>query len=176
MVCRMSQHETRGSKALSSRTWPLSVTDLPDPASFLVQAFVPHPSAFFPSLNRVYNMSKPFHIPAGPDDDYELRPTDSAPSDPLLPSYSSSLKPAFRHEIERTKRQRNRFRRACAVICVCLGIVIPTLGLISCAWGEGAIKGIRNWDQVPEDWKEWLGGALPDGFGGGKGNPMFPTK
>lgn len=106
-----------------------------------------------------------------------------ADSEPLLPVYSptsssppTAAKPLSPHQRHLLHTRQSRMGRALKCLCLSLLIVIPTMGLLGCAFGERAVKRVKGWDQVPDEWKVWLGDILADKAGGHADYGMFPTE
>lgn len=53
-------------------------------------------------------------------------------------------------------------------------IGIPWLALSACYFGRTTLERVRTWEQVPVEWKEWLGKVVPGEYGVDLGN--FPTE
>lgn len=117
-------------------------------------------------------------------EDYELQPTSNS-SEPLLPRYEAQARghPAARdnfhsespYNILQARRKRSQLRQAFSCICVTLAVLIPLAALAGCWFGRQTLDSVRSldqWDQVPEEWREWLNKALPP-----EGNHgAFPTE
>ena len=124
---------------------------------------------------------------------YELSPlarrppspsTDAADpdSEPLLPVYSASSashsKPIHPspHRLHLQATRSHRLRRTLSCLCICLLVLVPTVGLLGCFFGENAVQRVKGWDRVPEEWREWLGEIIAE-KGKGKVDPgNFPTE
>lgn len=69
-------------------------------------------------------------------------------------------------------------KRIVRTICLTLLVALPSIALVGCWFGKDTVNRVKTWDQLPEDWKTWLGTLMPDDRiqeNGGEGGD-FPTK
>jgi hypothetical protein len=97
---------------------------------------------------------------------------------PLLPTYTQSatqadFKPSPHVQLQR--RRKSPVRSALGCICLSFLIILPSLGLAWCYFGDRAVTSIKDWDQVPDAWKQWLENVVAVKANSGTGG-SFPTK
>jgi hypothetical protein len=110
-------------------------------------------------------------------EDYELQPSSGeTQSEPLLPSYDSA--PGSSRQWSTKQKRRGDAKRIVRTICLTLLVALPSIALVGCWFGKDTVNRVKTWDQLPEDWKTWLGTLMPDDRiqeNGGEGGD-FPTK
>lgn len=119
---------------------------------------------------------------------YELQPASDSASSPLLPSYSSSLPRSSSPPLTLGRKpqhaHKKRSGRTCRALLIVWSLVVPALlggALFGCYTGQGRdwVSGIKDWEAVPQDVKDWLDKVVPGERVGGLERPdpgMFPTK
>lgn len=120
-----------------------------------------------------------------PDDiaqaeNYELGPVSlDTDSEPLLPRYErheqSPIPVSLHPQVTRVGRK-NRFRRIVTCLCVGIMVLLPMAALAGCWFGRMTLDRVRDWDQLPAEWREWLDQVKPKGGHEHADHENFPTE